>query len=69
MTTNERRRAIVLALCRRKKEMLGNFAFEFGVSKRTIETDIMFLSNAEPVYTEQGRGGGICIDKNYESNR
>lgn len=62
MTTSERRRAIVLALCRRKKETLGNFAFEFGVSKRTIETDIMCLSNNEPVYTVPGRGGGICIE-------
>lgn len=69
MTTSERRRAIVLVLCRRKKETLGNFAFEFGVSKRTIETDIMCLSNTEPVYTVQGRGGGICIDENYEPNR
>lgn len=65
MTTSERRRTIVLALCRRKKETLGNFAFEFGVSKRTIETDIMCLSNTEPVYTVQGRGGGIYIDEDY----
>lgn len=69
MTMSERRRAIVLALYRRKKETLGNFAFEFGVSKRTIKTDIMCLSVKEPVYTVQGRGGGICIDENYEPNR
>lgn len=69
MTASERRRAIVLALCRRKKETLDNFAFEFEVSKRTIETDIMCLSNTEPVYTVQGRGGGICIDENYEPDR
>ena len=32
----ERRKAIVMVLFRRKKETLGNLAFEFGVSKRTI---------------------------------
>ena len=65
MTTNERRQAIIFALIRRKKETMANFAFEFGVSKRTIGTDIMCLSSTEPIYTVAGRGGGIRIDENY----
>ncbi len=66
MTAWERRQEILLALCRRKKETRANLAFEFDVSKRTIETDIEALSLAHiPVYTKSGRGGGIFIDKDY----
>ena len=40
----ERRRAIMEVLCVRRHETRGNLAFEFGVSKRTIECDIQSLS-------------------------
>ena len=65
MTMYERRKAIVMVLFRRKKETLGNLAFEFSVSKRTIETDIEWLSTEVPLYMVAGNGGGIFIDEDY----
>jgi len=66
VTTDERRQAILFALYRRKRETRANLAFEFDVSKRTIETDIEALSLAHyPVYTKQGCKGGIFIDEDY----
>lgn len=58
MSANERRRDILLVLFQRKKETRENLAFEFGVSKRTIENDILELSRDKPVYTKQGNG--VC---------
>lgn len=61
MTASERRYAILTALCRRRYDTRANHAFEFGVSKRTIEHDVMLLSLKFPVYTKQGGGGGIFV--------
>ena len=62
----ERRRAIMEVLCVRRHETRGNLAFEFGVSKRTIECDIQSLSLEYPIYTTQGRGGGIHVVAGFE---
>lgn len=59
VTANERRRAILETLCRRRRDTRENLAFEFGVSVRTIEYDVQRLSQRYPIYTEQGRAGGI----------
>ena len=59
VTANERRRAILETLCRRRRDTRENLAFEFGVSVRTIEYDVQRLSQSYPIYTEQGRAGGI----------
>ena len=69
MTAKERRKAILEVLCTRRHETRENLAFEFGVSKRTIEYDIMYLSLEYPVYTTQGNGGGIHIMDGYHLNR
>ncbi len=63
MTTIERRQAILETLCRRRHDTRENLAFEFGVSKRTIEYDVLALSSHYPIYTEQGKGGGVFIEK------
>lgn len=63
MTTIERRQAILETLCRRRHDTRENLAFEFGVSKRTIEYDVQALSTYYPVYTEQGKNGGVFIEK------
>lgn len=39
MTAGERRRAILERLCVRRRDTRGNLAFEFGVSRRTIDND------------------------------
>ena len=69
MTAADRRRAILEALSSDKFTTRANLAFEFGVSKRTIEYDIMYLSLEYPVYTTQGNGGGIHIMDGYHLNR
>lgn len=75
MTAAERRRAILEALCIRRHDTRENLAFEFGVSKRTIEYDVLELSLNYPVYTAQGNGGGIYVvdgfrlDKSYLSEK
>lgn len=65
MTASERRNAILEVLCLRKHETRENLAFEFGVSKRTIEYDILTLSLEYPIYTTQGNGGGIHVVEDF----
>ena len=54
-----------------KKSMTANeLAAHFEVSKRTILRDIDTLSAAGiPIYTMQGKGGGIFIHDNYVLNK
>lgn len=66
MSPNERRMEILQVLVERKEGTLENLAFEFGVSKRTIQYDIETLSLSHPIYCESGNGGGIRIDKDYK---
>lgn len=44
MKANERRMAILEALCERRREQVANLAFEFGVTEWTIRQDILTLS-------------------------
>ncbi len=64
--SKERRRAIMEVLCVRRHETRGNLAFEFGLSKRTIEYDVQSLSLEYPIYTTQGKGGGIHVVAGFE---
>lgn len=64
--SKERRRAIMEVLCARRHETRGNLAFELGVSKRTIEYDVQSLSLEYPIYTTQGKGGGIHVVAGFE---
>ena len=57
---------ILQVLIERKEGTLENLAFEFGVSKRTIQYDIETLSLSHPIYCESGNGGGIRIEKDYK---
>lgn len=53
---------IVYVLLRQKSVTARELAERFGVSQRTIYRDIDTLSLAGiPVYTEQGKGGGISL--------
>lgn len=66
----ERRSEIMKILCRRRSETVGNLAFEFGVSERTIRRDIEVLSLSEPIYTQSGRyGGGVYVEEGYSMYR
>ena len=65
MSANERRRAILEALCERRFDTQGNLAFEFGVTQRTIATDILVLSCYYPIYTVKGGRGGVYVEDWY----
>ena len=69
MKANERRMAILEALCERRREQVANLAFEFGVTEWTIRQDILTLSLSYPVYTVQGHGGGVYIADGYRLGR
>lgn len=69
MTASERRQAILEVLCMRRHETRENLANEFGVSKRTIEYDVLNLMLTYPVYTVQGNGGGIYVTDNFRLDR
>ena len=69
MTAAERRQAILEVLCMRRHETRENLANEGGVSKRTIEYDVLNLMLTYPVYTVQGNGGGIYVTDNFRLDR
>lgn len=69
MNAGERRRAILEVMCLRRHETRANLAFEFGVSKRTIENDVLLLSLEYPIYTSQGYGGGIHMMEGFRLER
>lgn len=61
---------IIYILINKKRVTAGELAEHFEVSKRTILRDIDALTIAGiPVYTSQGKGGGIYILDNYVLNK
>lgn len=62
----ERRQSILEYLCECRSTTREKLAFEFEVSNRTIERDLQVLSCSYPIYTVQGVGGGVFIDKGYK---
>ena len=70
MTVTERREAILDALCVRREEKIKNLAAEFGVTERTIRTDLEVLGCSYPIETVRGRyGGGVKVADWYHRNR
>lgn len=69
MTASERRIALLEVLCLRRHDTRENLAFEFGVSKRTIEYDVQILSFNYPIFSVQGKGGGIYIMEGYDLHK
>ena len=61
---------IIYLLLDRKKMTAQELAEHFEVSQRTILRDIDALSQAQiPIYTSQGKGGGIGIMDHYVLNK
>jgi DeoR/GlpR family transcriptional regulator of sugar metabolism len=70
MNPLERRSAILDAICVRRQDTITNLANEFGVTERTIRSDIEELSCSYPIKTVRGRyGGGVKIADWYRSYR
>ena len=58
--------SLMLLLQAKGQMTAGQLAYELGVSERTIYRDINALSFAGiPLYTIEGRGGGIALEENY----
>jgi len=61
---------IVYLLMNKKQATANELASHFEVSKRTILRDIDTLTTAGiPIYTTQGKGGGIFIQDNFVLNK
>ncbi len=61
---------MVYLLMNRKTMTANKLAQHFEVSKRTILRDIEILSAADiPIYTTQGKGGGVSIMEEYVLNK
>ena len=66
----ERRQLVLEAISDRRTVQIESLAAEFGVSRRTIERDILALSCSYPIATVQGGGGGVrAMDGWYFSRR
>lgn len=66
----ERRQQVLEAISDRRTERIENLASEFGVSRRTIERDILVLSCSYPIVTVQGVAGGVrAMDGWYVTRR
>jgi DeoR/GlpR family transcriptional regulator of sugar metabolism len=70
MGPNERRAAILDALCIRRQDTVSNLAMEFNVNEKTIRRDIEELSCSYPLETVRGRfGGGVKVSDWYRPSR
>ena len=61
MRARERRKKIFRMLCNGEKLTRTQLSEMFGVTTRTIDNDIVFLSIDYPLCTQVGRGGGIYV--------
>lgn len=69
ITANERRQLILEELNDRRSASARDLAEEFGVTERTIRTDIEILGCSAPIYTVQGNGGGIRVADGWYLSR
>ena len=69
MTANDRRKALLEVLCERRRDTRENLANDFGVSKRTIEYDVLMLSCEYPICTKQGKGGCIYVEDWFDLHK
>lgn len=69
LTTYQRREEIRLLLVKEKSTTTRYLMNYFGVTKRTILKDIMFLSSIIPLETHPGNGGGIFLKMEYDAPR
>lgn len=68
-SVEERRAEIMKILESGRRETMSNFAFQFGVSIRTIRYDIDFLTLLHPIETVRGRGGCVKLADGYRTYR
>ena len=69
LTTYQRREEIRLFLIKEKSTTTRYLMDYYGVTKKTILKDIMFLSSVVPLETHPGNGGGIFLKMEYDAPR
>lgn len=70
LSVNERRKFIIEKLSAQRSATVRELQEEFDVTEKTIRSDITALSTEYPIYTRQGRAGGIYVqDGWYLSSR
>lgn len=65
----ERRQKLLETLCLRRQSTYKALAYEFQVSPRTIQHDIITLTCSYPIETVQGNQGGVRIAEWYRLDR
>jgi len=66
MNSLERRAEILEVLSRNKYSTIKILSERFNVSTTTIKRDIEILSMDYPIYTTQGKNGGIFVDSDWK---
>ena len=64
--TTERRQKLLELLCQRRSETINNLAFELQVCRNTVVNDLSVLACSYPVYTIQGKGGGVRVVEGFK---
>lgn len=67
LTTYERREEIRVLLVKEKSTTSAFLMNRFGVSRKTIYNDILFLNGILPIETYRGNGGGIFLKMEYDA--
>ena len=68
LETSERRIDTIKYLCRKRHATMAEISKEFGVSIRTVQRDVDYLSGVMmiPIYCQSGKyKGGVYIDDDY----
>ncbi|MEG0051405.1 MAG: DeoR family transcriptional regulator [Terrisporobacter sp.] len=69
-TPTERRMKIISYICKRRYVTMDELGQEFGVTTRTIRSDLKDLSESYPIKTIRGRyGGGVTIHENFHLDK
>lgn len=69
LTTYQRREEIRVLLVKEKSTTSTFLMNHFGVSRKTIYNDILFLNSVLPLETYRGNGGGIFLKMEYDAPR
>ncbi|MCC8169847.1 MAG: HTH domain-containing protein [Oscillospiraceae bacterium] len=64
----ERRIEILFMVIKYRKITVPEKCCSFKVSKNTVYNDISFLSRYAPIYTKQGKNGGIYLLDGYSND-
>ena len=65
MTAYERREKMRVLLVKERSTTATFLMNHFGVSRRTVYNDLLFLNDVLPLETHRGNGGGVSLNLEY----